>query len=78
MCEDFDECASDAFTCDENAICINTVGTFDCECKLGFYGDGQSCFTGRCPDFNCAKKGVHVNGTKHEPCRFVIRVVQHP
>ena len=31
-CKDIDECATE---CDLNAECINTVGSFTCECKQG-------------------------------------------
>ena len=33
--------------CDANADCNNTDGSFDCECRLGFLGDGFQC-TGTC------------------------------
>lgn len=29
--------------CSENAECINTEGSFECVCKLGFTGDGRDC-----------------------------------
>ena len=25
------------------AICTNTLGSFSCQCKGGYYGDGFSC-----------------------------------
>ena len=31
--------------CDANADCTNQVGTFNCSCKSGFNGDGN---TGNC------------------------------
>ena len=35
-CIDKDECALGEDLCAENAACINTPGSFDCECKVGF------------------------------------------
>ena len=37
-CLDLDECALDTDGCDENAICSNTHGAFECSClsALGF------------------------------------------
>jgi len=29
--------------CDQNAICKNTFGSFTCQCKTGFQGDGFRC-----------------------------------
>lgn len=40
---DINECTSGANTCDENAECINTVGSFVCQCLTGFSGDGTTC-----------------------------------
>ena len=40
---DTDECAEDSHICDENATCINTIGTFKCECNNGYIGDGKTC-----------------------------------
>lgn len=41
---DINECEGNV--CDPNAICINTEGSFLCECVSGFRGDGRTC-TGR-------------------------------
>lgn len=40
---DFNECTAYAFTCDVNAACQNTVGSFACSCTTGYTGDGQTC-----------------------------------
>ena len=40
---DIDECESGQDNCDVYASCTNTVGSFTCACKNGFYGDGVTC-----------------------------------
>ena len=41
-CVDIDEC-SPTNDCNQNAICTNTVSSYDCSCKQNFTGDGFSC-----------------------------------
>ncbi|XP_068720172.1 uncharacterized protein [Montipora capricornis] len=41
--EDIDECSASPLVCDENAVCSNTLGSYQCSCKAGFTGDGKSC-----------------------------------
>lgn len=38
---DVDECLD--HPCHQNGTCINTIGSFDCECKEGFMGSGFIC-----------------------------------
>ena len=40
---DIDECENGQNNCDGNARCTNTIGSFTCACKNGFYGDGVTC-----------------------------------
>ena len=40
---DIDECENGTHECDLNAECNNTDGSYDCECFIGFNGDGFSC-----------------------------------
>ena len=44
-CIDIDECveAVEDVLCDENAMCIDTDGSYDCSCKEGYSGDGFMC-----------------------------------
>ncbi|XP_078382673.1 uncharacterized protein LOC144665316 [Oculina patagonica] len=41
--EDVDECSASNNVCDVNAVCVNTIGSFGCSCKIGYSGDGQRC-----------------------------------
>ena len=40
---EYDECATDHHGCDH--ICVNTLGSFKCECKIGYelHSDGKKC-----------------------------------
>ncbi|XGW14233.1 hypothetical protein V3C99_000510 [Haemonchus contortus] len=43
-CVDINECASPGLNmCDKNAVCNNLMGTYACQCKKGFRGDGYMC-----------------------------------
>ena len=55
-CIDVDECQLDY--CDLNALCTNSIGSFDCSCDRGYTGDGiygsEGCI-GRLSKFLLAK-----------------------
>lgn len=36
---DVDECRDDRDACDMNQICVNQIGGFRCDCKVGFQLD---------------------------------------
>jgi len=40
---DVDECQLEDDNCHVNATCVDTVGSFVCNCNSGFEGDGFSC-----------------------------------
>ena len=41
--QDVDECMLDMDECDELAACINTIGSYNCVCEVGYTGDGYNC-----------------------------------
>ena len=43
MFSDADECSNNDHSCDVNAVCSNTVGSYACACKAGYTGDGRTC-----------------------------------
>ena len=40
---DYDECSNGTDTCHIKATCVNTDGSYDCECLPGYMGDGFNC-----------------------------------
>ena len=41
--QDIDECQVNIHNCHEDGVCINTDGSYRCECKVGFIGSGEIC-----------------------------------
>ena len=69
-CIDIDECSDSSIKCDINAECVNTPGSFSCNCKSGFYGDGFFCVAGRCHDTNCPTKQTCISATSNK-CKCI-------
>ena len=42
-CTNIDECTTGKHNCDANADCTDTEGSFTCQCKAGYNGDGVTC-----------------------------------
>ena len=45
---DINECELDMHTCNSNANCTDTEGSFNCTCGEGFEGNGFNCTGTRC------------------------------
>ena len=66
---DENECV-DGAPCGENATCVNTVGSYACECEYGYTGDGHNC-TRICPReyIIIYQKAMHTHARMHT-CRL--------
>ena len=42
---DIDECEDRANSCDGNATCSDTDGSYECACNAGYSGDGYTCLS---------------------------------
>lgn len=40
---DIDECDTEEHSCSADAVCNNTRGSYNCDCKPGYSGDGRTC-----------------------------------
>lgn len=49
---DIDECSASIDVCGANAVCENTPGSYHCQCKDGFTGNGCS---GKNEQFPCCR-----------------------
>ena len=38
-CKDIDECELKTFACAQNRVCVNTFGSYECDCPLGYSGE---------------------------------------
>lgn len=43
MLKDVNECYLGIDDCHKNAKCINTWGSYKCQCESGYSGDGKTC-----------------------------------
>ncbi|XP_064815273.1 adhesion G protein-coupled receptor E2-like isoform X2 [Oncorhynchus masou masou] len=57
---DLDECQGKLQVCTSNAICINTIGSFNCQCQPGFR---FSAYAGHCEDLDECQETPQVCGS---------------
>ncbi|MFM2152155.1 MAG: hypothetical protein RL199_590, partial [Pseudomonadota bacterium] len=62
MCGDVNECLGTTL-CKTNSTCVNTVGSYRCDCKAGYTGDGKVA----CTTISC-NAGQYWNGTACVAC----------
>ena len=67
FCEDVDECLLD-HGCDQITTCVNSKGSFSCDCNPGYVGDGKTCVEGTCIDDMCPMNAECVSSVKSD-CR---------
>jgi len=68
--DDVDECTLNTDNCSENAECINTVGSYNCSCLVGFTGDGITCENiDDCANNPCENGGTCTDGINSFTCQ---------
>ena len=68
-----DECEESLHKCHFHADCTNTVGSYSCRCKPGYFGDGLTCKKGECLNNN-KRKSVLVFCTDLELWCVMVKV----
>lgn len=67
---DIDECLHGTSTCSSNANCVNTQGSYHCQCADGYHGDGINCYDDdECSNGPCHRKAVCSNNEGSYNCR---------
>ena len=70
-CVDINECDDGSDDCVDIAQCVNTPGSFECQCAPGFAGNGRNPLTGGtgCTDINeCANPALNDCGAPASRC----------
>ena len=67
---DIDECATETHSCAaEGGVCVNTAGSYDCDCVSGYSGDGYVCESDKRVSLLAAANGSlsadHVGAVSH-------------
>ena len=65
-CDDIDECAEGTDDCNDDSDCMNTFGSFWCECHAGFYYEDFS-DAGECVDYDECVDGVYYDENSWPP-----------
>ncbi|XP_047134646.1 prothrombin [Hydra vulgaris] len=80
-CHDLNECTAYklGFPCHQNALCENTIGSFNCYCRHGYVGNGKHCDRINASNFDnflndakdCGISSDHKNTSNHRVRRIV-------
>ena len=73
---DVDECHDGTDSCHATANCSNTVGSYSCNCDIGFTGDGITCTGKECSGQNTLSKYMRIQ--QIEDCRVLCMEVAIP
>lgn len=71
ICNDINECQSGQHDCDYNAQCLNSIGSYSCQCNAGFEGNGFICDNAKsCENVTCDENAecVQENGIAECKC----------
>ena len=72
-CKDLDECVLGS-PCHSDATCLNSPGSYNCVCNVGYTGDGVICLdVNECTEFPCKDEfGLCTNtvGSFECPCKI--------
>ncbi|XP_068736615.1 leukocyte tyrosine kinase receptor-like [Montipora capricornis] len=83
--EDVNECTASSPVCHVNATCNNTLGSYQCTCKPGYAGDGNTCkafkavFTnlGATGRLGPSSLGGYYSGQDHDGQVTLVSGIQH-
>ena len=53
---DINECLEGSHNCHKDANCVNNVGSFTCDCKDGFNGNGTYCYGKSTPNVDVCSR----------------------
>ena len=74
---DVDECNTPGSNnCSSNANCVSNPGSFECQCKSGYTGDGANC-SGRLLVNKTLRTVVHIIMRKRLVCRLAAGLHQY-
>ena len=69
LCLDVDECSAQAGVCGDNAVCVNTLGSFSCSCLPSFVGSP--------PSVPCSEPCRGVTCSQHAFCKAQVTIYCH-
>ncbi|XP_047220739.1 nephronectin [Girardinichthys multiradiatus] len=71
-CRDKDECLIGNHVCSRHARCINTEGSYTCQCLEDNFGNGRSCGPRRAPESKAAMYFSYKRFKRTRPVRTLL------